>query len=273
MNNSVPTTDPYGSGAASNYDAGNFLEVRPADFDGTPDTTWYPINKKVYMSSNTDDGGGNAVTDIPSFIQVPNSGWTSYEVGEINRGNETIYFAINSDSGVCDGSGGATVRVGNVSATDSRLGTVDFTDSSEYGWVEYSLSEVTGADYGVTQGTSDGFSGTSGVGLNWTYSDSILDLDLMTRCDDSVAQPSAFVNKYNINTASADDLTTGSGESTQFLLSETSGTESNMLAPGDERTVSTAVNIPEGVAAGDVGAGNLRVLITADPDANTQDSN
>lgn len=270
LNNSVPDTDPYGSGSAIDYDAGNFLEVKPSDFDSAPSSSWYPINKKVFMSSNQQDNGDNEVQDIPSFIQVPD--WTSYEIGSINRGNESIYYAIESDGGTCDGAGTASVRVGNISATDNRLGTVDFTDSSEYGWVEYSLDEANGADYGITQGTSNGFSGLDGVGLNWSYSNNVLDVDMMTKCDDANEQPHSFINKFNINTQGADDITNNNGASTQYLLTETSGTEDNMLAPGEMKTVETAINIPEGVAQGSVGSGTLRVLITADKEANTADT-
>lgn len=263
LNNSIPTTDPFGTGTSSNYDAGNFLEVRPVDFTNGDSTDWHPINKKVYMSSS--DTGSNGVTDIPSFIQTPDS-WSTYEVGGINRGNETIYFAINADGtdDTCDGDASATVRVGNVSATDSRLGTVDFTSSTEYGYVEYTLSQLSGNSYGVTDDTSNGFSGTTGLALNWTYtnSDSPTEVDMLTRCAPTSEQPHTFVNKYNVNTAGADDIQSGAGSATTYLLKDTTNT-GNMLAPGSMKTLETAINVPEGVAAGDVGAGVLRVLITS----------
>lgn len=262
LNTSIPSSDPYGTGTASSYNAGNFLEVKP-DSSGTvltgDESVWHPVNKKVFMVSN-DDPNGNSDTNVPSFIQVPDSNWDPYEAGRIRRGNESIYFAIGGETdNTCSGSGSDVVRVGNVSQTDTRLGTVDFTSSTEYGWTEYSLNQVTGNSYGIT---------ADGVNLNWTYSSGDEQVDLLTKCDDTNEQPNVIANKYNPTVEGADDLTSGNGQNTQYLLEETSGTTGNMLAPGNTVTVNTAIDVPLGVAEGSVDPGNLRVLITADTDAN-----
>jgi hypothetical protein len=257
LNSSTPSTDPFGSGTAGDYDSGNFLEVRPDTSDGFSgdNTNWNYINRKEYMWSD-DSPSGNSDTDVPSFIQTDFS--SPYEVGALRRGNETLYFVIDADSGdnTCnEDTDGAELRVGNVSALDDRLGTVDFTSSSEYGYSTYTIGNISDSDYGV-----------AGVDLNWTYdADSDLTYDMVTRCAPGSEQPHVYLNKYNINVAGASDIASGNGEHTQYLLS--TSTDSNMLRPGDQWTIETAIDVPEGVAQGTVGAGNLRVLITGDPSA------
>ena len=148
------------------------------------------------------------------------------------------------------------MRVGNVSATDSRLGTVDFTDSTEFGWAQYTFSTVSANDYG-----------TAAVDLNWTYTESGSDsnYDIVANCDPTSQQPHTFINRYSVNTAGSDDLSTVTGATTQYLLN--TDTPSDMLLPGESSTVDTAINIPEGVSQGSVDPGTLRVLITADEEA------
>jgi hypothetical protein len=254
LEQSTPSEQPFGNGSADLYDAGNFIEVKPVGFPNGDDTDWNYVNRKEYMVSS--DSGSNGVTDVPSFIQTDFG--SPYEVGEIRRGNESIYFAIDAESGddSCNNNGD-TLRVGNVSALDNRLGTVDFTDSTEFGWTEYSINSLTNSDYGQ-----------AGVELNWTYTESGTDstYDLLTRCSATDEQPHAFVNKYSVTQGSADDLA-ADGEYTTYLLDASNA--DNMLAPGEYRTIETAVNIPQGVAAGSVGAGTVSVLITADESADT----
>jgi hypothetical protein len=251
LNTSTPSTDPFGSGLPGDYDAGNFLEVRPQDTPNGDSTDWHYVNRKEFLA----EGGTSAE---PSFIQVDDfvADGENYEVGSIRRGNESIYFAIDKDNdATCNLD--EPVRVGNVSSTDNRLGTVDFGDSTEFGWTEYTLGDLANSDYGAV-----------GVELNWTYTNSGNDnqYDLITRCDPASGESHVFFNRYNINTATAEDLATSTETSyTQFLLNTDDAT--NMLAPGELATVETAINIPEGVAAGSADPGALRVLITADEGA------
>lgn len=256
LNTSVPTQDPFATGLPSAYDSGNFLEVRPQDGLAGDSAEWHYVNRKEYMSS--DDTTANGVTDIPSFIQVDGYASAPYEVGSVRRGNETIYFAIDASStdDTCNADT-ATLRVGNVSSTDSRLGTVDFTSSTEYGWTEYTLGSLSNSDYGA-----------AGVELNWSYTnnDQPNEYDLLTRCAPTSEQPHVFVNRYNINTAGAQDISSETAaQFTQFLLDTDNA--GSMLAPGELATVETAINVPEGVAEGSVDPGTLRVLITADEEA------
>lgn len=254
LEQSTPSEQPFGNGSAALYDAGNFMEVKPTGFPNGDDTDWNYINRKEYLVSS--DSGSNGVTDVPSYIQTSFS--EPYEVGQIRRGNESIFFAIQADSGddTCNNDGD-TLRVGNVSALDNRLGTVDFTDSTEFGWTEYSINALTNSDYGQ-----------AGVDLNWTYTESGSDssYDLLTRCAPASEQPHSFVNKYSVTQGSADDLS-ADGTHTTYLLDASNA--DNMLAPGEYDTIKTAINVPEGVAAGNVGAGTLSVKITADTSADT----
>lgn len=272
INSSTPASDPFGTGTASSYDAGNFLEVRPQDaFDnavsgGNADSdNWHFINRQEYNVRPGD-------SSFPSFIQLPTSE-SNYDVGSFKRGNESIYYAIGH-SGSCTDSG--TVYVGNVSSTDNRLGTVDFTTSTEYGWTSYNVQTVTsdqsygiaGASVADTGGNAaaseDDLTAGQGVTLNWTYTNNDqLDYDVLTNCG---SDPNTVRTRYNANAVGADDLDSASG-ATDYLLDAVS-TSGDMIYPGETNTIQTAINVPEGVTAGDVSPGTLRVLITADPDAN-----
>lgn len=271
LNNSVPVQDPFGTGTSSNYDAGNFIQIQPAsgeDLTGDTDD-WHFINRKEYLWSS--NANGNADDDVPEFIQIP--GWTNYEVGQFRRGNESIYFAIQEGSSdTCNG-GSAVIRVGNVSTTDNRLGTVDFTSSTEEGWVEYQTNSLTNSDYGFT--TTPGstmVSNQNGVALNWsttkgdTAEGDKPEYEVLMNCDPSSEQPHVFRTRYNINALGADDLTQESGSAVQYLIDQ--ATESAEINPGGMRTLFTAVEIPEGVTEGGIGNGKLRVMMTADPDEN-----
>lgn len=272
LNSSAPATDPFGTGFAPNYDAGNFIEVRPQDdLTSTTDAeNWHFVNRREFTSS----GEGN----YPSYIQLPSGESANWEVGQFRRGDESIYFVINH-GGTCNGGGTNTyMRVGNVSSTDNRLGTVDFSSSTEYGWVEYGISDAPSFDmsYGISgtvqdtggepeTGDSD-LTSPQGVALNWSDTrsagDSYNNYDVMTHCDDTGGiAPQTVRTRYNINAGGADDLSS-TGDVSNFLLSAT-GT-SGMLYPGASETIRTTINVPEGVAEGQVDPGTLRVLVSAD---------
>lgn len=272
LNSSVPNSDPFGTGNANNYDAGNLIEVKStSDLPGqtSTDSNFRFINRKEYMYTGD---------SIPSYIQTP-SDWNDEAVAPIRRGNETIYAAVEADSGSCNGDASNEIRVGNVSATDTRLGTVDFTESSEYGWTNYSIGGVQGAsEYGLAVSDQGGYfedgSGNelAGVALNYTYTDSgnPVQYDMLTSCENDGSDGANAVRvSYNIGAEGADDIKNNNGEVTSYLVEETNSDETAMLAPGALATIQTAINVPEGVAAGSVDPGTLRVLITSDKGAET----
>jgi hypothetical protein len=267
LNASTPNQDPFGQGDSTIHDAGNFLQVQPGDDLQGDQDDYHFINRKEYSWSNTDRGvaGTTYDTDVPAFIQLPDSnGWSNADVGSFRRGNESIYYAINTNSGSCNG-GSATMRVGNVSSTDDRLGTVDFTDSTEYGWIEYTTSDLTSSAYGITSGPASGepsmVTGESGVALNWTNSaaDDKPLYDVLTTCSGDQGQPHTVRTRYNINALESNDLTSD-GQQAESLINPDN---SNPMQPGEMKTINTAIEVPEGTAAGSIGDGVLRVYVTA----------
>lgn len=271
LNNTAPSTDPFGTGSASNYDAGNFLQVKvpndPNVAGVRSETDWHFINRKEFLrTKNSSAMSGNSYTgDIPSYVKAPldttytapdssTFSATAVDVGRLRFGNESAFFAIPRDAGdTCDGSGSAFLRVGNVSQTDTRLGTVDFKPSSS-NYRDYPIQTDSSASYGVS-----GSGTTSGVTIN--LSSGTRSYDVLVKCDTSSERPHIFANRYNVNTNGADDLYT-LGSNTDFVLrTDTAG---DMLLPGDAITIDTSVHVPNGVAQGSVGQGKLRVLVRAD---------
>lgn len=279
LNTTEPASDPFGTGSAANYDAGNFMQVKVVSDDNvgvTSTSEYHFINRLEYLKTDnsTTLTGSNFESDIPSYLKLPTgSGTTSrqgdsigtagqVDVGRLRMGNEDFFFIMpHAETSTCDGTNNAFIRLANVSQTDTRLGTVDFRDSAS-NWRDYSLQQAGSSSFGITTGGS-----TSGLKLNMSDG-STRQYDLLTNCDESSEQPHVYMLKYNVNARGIDDVSnTGDGTSNQFVLDDQS--QSGALAPGDAITLETGVQIPEGVAQGSVTQGKLRVLVTADTTLDT----
>ena len=283
LNTTAPDTDPFGSGSASNYDAGNFIQVKvPSgqDVGGLiTESNWHFVNRKEYTMTKNDSTNLDSTTyveqDIPSYLEVPvdvqyaNPNGTTFsatqiEVGAIDVGSEQFYFVIpHTQSGTCDGGGNAFVRVANVSQTDARLGTNDFSpDASNPNYRDYDLETVTGSNYGITEAA-----GSGGVSLNMSDGTN-RKYDMMVNCDETTHKPNSYVLNYNVNALGANDVSgsSGAGTANDFVLDTSSASE--MLYPGDAVTLETAIMVPAGVVEGSVGQGKLRVFVGADTTAN-----
>lgn len=257
----TPSNDPFGTGGASEYNSGNFLEIKPNSGVLSGDTSAYhAVNRVEFITNNT--------SEIPSWIDVDgqfdSTGVNDGDVfvGALRAGDEEYYFAIPTQSaGTCDGASGGSgediLRLAQVPHTDTQIGTYDFTDSGT-DWEQHPISTLTSSTtgFGITGdvNTSDGTA--SGVtievdGSNRTY-------DLLTKCD--VANPRVVRTRYNVDYDDGD--VQGDGQTTQYLFNAPSNP--NELAPGDFVTMDVAIRIPRGVAQGAVSQGNLRVKVTTD---------
>lgn len=266
------TQDPFGTGDPQNYDAGNFLQVKPNN--ATPsgvngdDSVYHYVNRYEFSAS-----WSNSTNEIPSYIRAAPSETLSSGtaadtyVGRIRAGDEWYFYTITTDSStdVCDGSAGAELRIGNTKHSSSAFGTVDFTsDGTDYS--TYSIQETNG-EYGLSGSTVDLTFDVNGESVTRSY-------DLLTRCDVSGTSqdPHTIRTRYNVRAGDLEDITISdsgttdaSGSQTQFLLS--TGTASDMLLPGEQLVVDAAVEVPQGVPQGSVQSGTLTFHVTSDADA------
>lgn len=183
VENTEPKSRPFGTGFADNYDAGNFIKMRPdnvTDFtigvggDGTigaednedGDFTSGTINNdpsKYHYASRVDFNASGPPTGTPqalTYIEVPGP---EYRYGRFRSGDEEFFWAVETGTGgtgdgnVCDGeggeTGGATLRVGSDPHTDDEIGTVDFTSSNSGEYSEFELTTEDGSgDFGIVDG-------------------------------------------------------------------------------------------------------------------------
>lgn len=191
---SEPLSRPFGSGLSEEYDAGNFIKMRPASGasfdlaspggDGTiggtvageddangdtnTDQTGYHYAARVdFNASGSTTGTPQALT----YIDVQNA---DFRYGRFRDGDEEFFWAVetgaggDSDDNICDD--GARLRVGNDPHTDSEIGTTDFTNDNSGNYGEFTLNTEEGSNqFGITDGvelnTSEG--NTSYTVLSW----------------------------------------------------------------------------------------------------------
>jgi hypothetical protein len=133
--------NPYGTGTASNYNAGDFILI-----DNSTSGTFYYVENKNWNES------------IPSYVTVP-TGWQEGDTGALHgyfvrirsvgletaEGEEYFAFTLNGTDGTCSA---GTVRIGITPHTKSQTGSTDFSDGSgEYASV--SLTSGSGSVSGV----------------------------------------------------------------------------------------------------------------------------
>ena len=264
VNASTPSQRPFGSGIPTRYDAGNFMQVKlnttDAGVDGAIVDKYYFINRQEFEVPES---------SLPAYIvapedqvTLPNQGTVAsnsgdVKVGRFRRGNEELWFIIataeDDSSDNCDGTTGedSMLRIANVSSTPSRLGTVDFTDDNNGGWKEYNIDEFGSTMYGISEQS-----------IPLEYSTETLNYDILTSCDNSM---NTVRTKFAVDVFDTNDLTT-SGSETEFLVNAGT-TPGNMLLPGSTLPIQTAVQVPTGVAAGEVTQGKLTLFATANVSA------
>jgi hypothetical protein len=263
--------DPFGTGNPNNYNAANFLQVKPNN--ATPsgingdDSVYHYVNRHEFSAS-----WRNSTNQIPSYIRASPSeaGGQDTEdtyVGRLRAGDEWYFYTIvtGTSSDVCDGSGNAELRIGNSVHSSSQFGTVDFTSDNSGDYNTVQIVETNG-EYGLTD---------SSVSLDFQVdgSSATRSYDILTRCDmgNTGEDPHVIRTRYNVRAGDLADITAAAansgdsaGSQTQFLLS--TGTADNMLLPGEQFVVDTAIEVPQGVPQGSVQQGDLTFHVTSDYD-------
>ena len=273
LNSSYPTSDPLG-GAATDYDAGNFFQVKITSASDSIGTQ-VPSETGNYHFVNRVEYNFESDSEVPSFITAPNgttdmeiggsaessdgTAPAEVEVGAFRQGGEEYYYALLESSSGCDGTGTtqAELRVADTPTSASQLGTVDFTDSgpenSPADWTSYSVSDLSSSSYG--------FVGNGGNGVTLgprTY-------DVLTACDNAnIATDSTertLRTSFNAAPGDTNDIVANGNGVTNFVYS---GDGSNGLAPNSFMTLDTGVEVPRGVTQGSVSPGTFRVFVTSE---------
>jgi hypothetical protein len=294
---SEPYNRPFGSGFSQNYDAGNFIKMRPAstdDFalaspggDGTIGSTDTADGDSSGGTTNTDETGyhysarvdfnaSGPPTGTPqalTYIDVPDS---DFRYGRFRDGEEEFFWAVetgaggDSDGNICDQS--ATLRVGNKPHTDEAIGTVDFTTSNSENYAEYTLdtfqdTNAYGRVDGVELNTSEGntsytvLSYCQGPDSNPEKTDATF--LVRTRYDRAPFADVASELPTDFPQTSGSLNTTSNSVGGLEALLETSEDSGTPMHPGDSFTLFTAVEIPRGVASGSVGPGTLSIVASS----------
>lgn len=262
-----PSSNPFGTGDPANYDAGNFLQVKPGNQSSKTSirgntSTYHYVNRYEFMNQVGSSGGS-----IPSYISADTAnidGGTPVQsyVGRFRAGDEWYFYTVYTDTAdTCDGTANSYLRVGNSSHTPDSFGTVNF-ESSGSDYTTYDIAE-TGGSYGVA---TNGPAADTGVRLELSDG-SYREYDVLTQCSGS--NEHTIRTRYNVQAGDTNDLTAGSlsGDRTQFLLEAGSGSPSTMLLPGEGITIDTAIEVPQGVPQGSVQEGQITFYVTSDSDA------
>lgn len=270
LNATVPDSEPFGTGDPSNYDAANFLQVKPDNTTGKllgdSDDYLYVNRKEFHKDALSSD-------EVPSYIDVDGQfdgkNPSKVYVGRFRMGNVSYYYAIPTDSeDTCQGANGIDIiRVGRTPHTHDQVGTHVFHDGGD-DYDEYNINELdSSSTYGIAgSGPDDGENGVtlrklSGANeVNRTY-------DVLTACDDS-SNPHTIRSRYNVDPGDTDDLSSN-GVATQFLL-DAGTTAKDMLLPGESFSLHTGIEVPRGVAQGDMQQGTMKVLVTANESAQSE---
>jgi hypothetical protein len=281
VNATAQDSDPFGTGNPGNYDAGNFLQVKPSNNTGKSSivgntSTYHYVNRYEFNTEAGNDG------EYPSYIEADASNLDSTTqdsyVGRFRSGDEWYFYAIStgSDAQCNGGAGDDYIRIGNTRHSPDQFGTVDFTENGPGDWTQYNITNTNG-EYGLVSDSPDGE-----IGVRLEFSDSegnpiYREYDVLTACEVSQGgstfsedAPHTIRTRYNVQAGDVPDLTVAAsgdtaGERTQFLLRGSS--PEGTLLPGEGIAIDTAVEVPQGVPEGGVQDGQVTFFVTSDYDS------
>lgn len=247
MSASEPTTDPFGTGIASNYDAANFVQI-------------YLNDTKITNEFSNLDGSLSSYRDTPVFINrrdyaanrdlsyifVPDE--AAWEYGRFRAGEQEYFWAVETSTDV--GADSPTLRVGQTAHTQEQTGTTDFTGGGDT--VDYTLQSTTSlpSNFGKANIQVPRQNGPA------------RDVTVIVQTDDTTSEGvytvrSRFNTQYT-NGGNTEDLSTDSNTELLFNSSRSGGID---LAPGDSFQVGTRVTVPRGVPSDTVGLGTLTINV------------
>ncbi len=216
-----PASNPFGTGASSNYDAGNFLLIQ----NNATESGFFFANRVEYNDTNTWN---------LRYLKLPSG---ADAVGRFRIGhNEYFWALVGSGDSLQELCSNGTIYIGTEPHNYTNLGDIDLTDNS-ITWT-HSVDPAT----------------TDGVLIDNTLTTPAELADYAIYIDDGCefvalfkwANPSG--NPWN-----ADDK---SNTDQQPLFLNTA----DPLAPGETLPIDLVVKVPYGVAAGSVTSGTLTIL-------------
>lgn len=240
MNSSTPDSRPFGSGVASNYDAGNFIQIKPQDgltnVGAVNYNSWTFVTREEFSTDN-----------VPEYIFTPGDAW---EVGRFRLADQEYFWAMeqaSTDGSTC-AANADSFRVGNLAHNKTDTGSNDFRDSS----TEYTA-------YGIGSGASNATANGEIVATDVNVSGR--NYRMKIDCNPASASGNVAVTRSRFNTELGyEDLTDIETGAAEYLLNASVGTE-NALQPGEHFSVQTRVSVPLGSAQGQADNGFLRVLV------------
>jgi hypothetical protein len=257
------TTDPFATGSASNYDAGNFVSLSTAS---ATSSTYSGESWQTAVASSTSEYFHyvNRIefvdTPAPTYIDTTTdsdavnfglNGNLVSNVGRFREGDKWYFYTIYHDDDSANCQDSAELWVGTDPHTPTTLGTTDFTNATSNAEVDrYSISPAND-----NVGVAD-----SGVNLNanLTYP------DVYTYCntgdvDSGYTARSRFNTDPDLDPNSA-NITESSSSTTPIFDASASG---ETLDPGAHFPVDVTVQLPQGVVDEDITGGTLTLLAQA----------
>jgi len=248
---------PYATGSPSKYDAGNFVELEPVqELDGQISSD---ASEGYQFASRLDFNVSNDLSYVDEDVD-DDSSTTDERYGRIRMANESFFYVIdnaeddtsNAGNG-CGGDGTSTFTLGDNPQSDTQTGSVDFTASGDQ--TQYTVTSSGSSNYGVVeQATFQTFEGNK-------------DYTVYTWCGKSNQGTGdntthTLTNQWEVYDPEGDgdeiDTSVGSREIERVINASSSGSE---LRPGEYFTTRTRVSVPNGVAEGSVGTGDLEVVV------------
>ncbi|MDI6806357.1 MAG: hypothetical protein QMD14_00900 [Candidatus Aenigmarchaeota archaeon] len=114
----LPTSNPFETGSAANYYAGNFLAISVNKASATADPTETDVDKFEFVRTRN----FNESDDTPRYLTVPTGNFN----GRFRFDNEEFFFAATPSAGYY---GNGTLYIGTAAHNDANLGDVDVTDN------------------------------------------------------------------------------------------------------------------------------------------------
>lgn len=262
----MPSSNPFGTGEDDAYNAGNFIKVSTetgSDIedgvtDSDEDRAFHFLNRLEF-----------AEEDVPSYIQTldeedfdeeVSADTSGVDVGRFRAGEEEFFYSIyyeGDGSNACSGDD-AEMWVGTDEHTPTDLGTFDFTDSEAEDVEVYDIVNVDGQDELGAAGS------TVEVGDE--------EYTVYTYCDDNDEDPGHTIRtRFNVEvTSPVIDSTIDENDDeigpSRYVLN----TQNEPLEPGASFPLDIGVEVPLGVAEGDMEQGTVTVLAS---DSGGEDDN
>lgn len=163
----LPTTNPFGTGVTSNYNAGNYLVLERDNSSATADPTSTDASTYHFVVNRM----FNESADNPRYLTQADTG--SLFEGRFRIDNEEYFWEVEPDSqsGVW---GNGTLYVGSSPHNKTQLGDADLSDNTGIGLSKYGGSDTEGTA-SVTL-TTDGSDESYTALINTTASPAYVEL-------------------------------------------------------------------------------------------------